>query len=141
MMLNDKRDEQMTLFKEIMYKKITVREAERVARSVAQDKVRKKELVINPEINQMEQSLRDALGTRVHIDRKELGGQIKIDFFSTDDLRTILEMIQKNEGEKKPAEMLENYIAENSPELEIVAPISDDLKPEDDRTKDENRYF
>ena len=42
MMLNDKPEEQMVLFKEIFYKKITVREAERIARNIATDRARKK---------------------------------------------------------------------------------------------------
>ena len=66
----------------------------------------------------------------MHIDRKELGGQIKIDFFSTGDLRAILDLINKSAGEKRPEEMLENYIDKNNTEADING---------DDRTKDEIR--
>lgn len=111
LMLADHPEEQLVLFKEIVYKKITVREAEKLARKIAYDRVRKKEFMPDPEITELEEEFQEKLGTRVHIDRKELGGQIKIDFFSTEDLRTILDLISKGEIEKNPTEMLENHIA------------------------------
>ena len=85
LMLSDRPEEQMVLFKEIVFKKITVREAERIARRIAYDKVRKKEYIVDPEIAEMEEKLQETLGTRVHIEKKENGGQITIDFFTNDD--------------------------------------------------------
>ncbi|MFA6585685.1 MAG: ParB/RepB/Spo0J family partition protein [Candidatus Paceibacterota bacterium] len=135
LMLVDHKEEQMVLFKEILYKKITVREAEGLARKIAFDRVRKKELMPDPEIMELEGEFQDKLGTRVHIDRHELGGQIKIDFFSNEDLRTILDLINKGNIEKKPGEMLENYIAKNT-ELPDVPHLEEET-PLDDRTKEE----
>ncbi|MFA6524035.1 MAG: ParB/RepB/Spo0J family partition protein [Candidatus Paceibacterota bacterium] len=142
LMLADHPEEQLVLFKEIVYKKITVREAERLARKIAFDRVRKKEFMPDPEIIELEEEFQDKLGTRVHIDRKELGGQIKIDFFSTEDLRAILDLINKSNIEKKPAEMLENYIAQNTLKTdgEILnenKEIKTDEAPVDDRTGEE----
>jgi ParB family chromosome partitioning protein len=117
LMLVDHPQEQSVLFKEIVYKKITVREAEKLARKIAYDRVRKKEFMPDPEISELEEEFQDKLGTRVHIERKELGGQIKIDYFSTDDLRAILISINKGEIEKQPNEMLENYITKINPEI------------------------
>jgi ParB family chromosome partitioning protein len=141
LMLVDHPEEQLVLFKEILYKKITVREAERLARKIAYDRVRKKEFMPDPEITELEEEFQDKLGTRVHIDRKELGGQIKIDFFSTEDLRMILDSINKSAGEKKPEGMLENYIAKNvdpglATDVGRPAPEANEV-PLDDRTKDE----
>lgn len=135
LMLADYPEEQIVLFKEIVYKKITVREAERLARKIAFDRVRKKEFMPDPEIIELEEEFQNKLGTRVHIDRKELGGQIKIDYFSTDDLREILNLINKANVERKPEEMLENYIAQNTTEANSAG----DLVPEslDDRTGEE----
>ncbi len=139
LMLADHPEEQMVLFKEIVYKKITVREAERLARKIAYDRVRKKEFMPDPEITELEEEFQEKLGTRVHIDRKELGGQIKIDFFSTEDLRTILDLIHKGEIEKKPEEMMENYITQNNlNETDSGRPTSADI-PVDDRTKEETQ--
>jgi len=127
LMLADRPEEQIVLFKEILYKKITVREAERLSRNIAYDRVRKKEFMPDPELVELEEAFGERLGTRVQIDRRELGGQIKIDFLSVDDLREILTLIGKS-GAKKPTDMLENYISENSIQNEV---------PLDDRSREE----
>ena len=142
LMLVDHPEEQIVLFKEILYKKITVREAERLARKIAYDRVRKKEFIPDPEITELEEEFQDKLGTRVHIDRKELGGQIKIDFFSIEDLRTILDSINKSISEKKPEEMLQNFINKNNSDQKneegpSETSASSPLAGEDDRTKNE----
>jgi ParB family transcriptional regulator, chromosome partitioning protein len=153
LMLADHPEEQIVLFKEILYKKITVREAEKLARKIAFDRVRKKEFMPDPELVELEEEFQDKLGTRVHIDRKELGGQIKIDFFSNDDLRMILDMISKSNIERNPAELLEKHIAKTE-DLAVKQP-SEITNPEasfsnvaeipipevalDDRTGDEKK--
>lgn len=118
LMLMDYPQEQTVLFKEILFKKITVREAERLARRVALDRVRNKEYLPNPEIADLEVAFQERLGTRVQIDMKETGGQLRIDFFSPEDLRTILSMLPKGTEIRKADEMLDNHIMENgvSPE-------------------------
>lgn len=142
LMLSDRPAEQIVLFKEIMFKKMSVREAERVARKIAFDKVRKKEYLVDPEIALMEEKLQETLGTRVHIERKENGGYITIDFFTNDDLRTILDMIKNKEG-GNPNQMLENYIAKEE-EKNGTATIDENkeeepIDTEEDRTKEEIR--
>jgi ParB family transcriptional regulator, chromosome partitioning protein len=102
MMLNDRPEEQSTLFKEIMFRKLTVREAEMIARKIAVEKVRKKDFGADPEVNEIEEKLAESLGTRVHIERKEVGGKIHIDFFSKDDLRKILEVLNKQVSSEAP---------------------------------------
>jgi ParB family chromosome partitioning protein len=136
LMLADHPDEQVVLFKEIIYKKITVREAERLARKIAFDRVRKKEFMPDPEITELEEEFQQKLGTRVHIEKKEAGGQIKIDYFSTDDLREILELIHKSEIEKKPADMLEKHINQT----EVKEEVKEETNAEaiDDRSKEES---
>lgn len=146
LMLVDHPQEQLVLFKEIVYKKITVREAERLARKIAFDRVRKKELMPDPEITELEEQFQEKLGTRVHIDRKETGGQIKIDFFSAEDLRTILDLINKTEIKNSSSDMparaamLENHIANSLNN----APVSDVTNaeagvPVDDRSSEEKK--
>src|SRR3989339_703298 len=134
LMLADHPEEQLVLFKEILYKKITVREAERLARKIAYDRVRKKEFMPDPEITELEEEFQEKLGTRVHIEKKELGGQIKIDYFSTEDLRAILDLINKQGEIKKMDSMLENFIAKNNSKEEI--PTLEET-PVDDRTKED----
>ena len=44
----------------------------------------------------MEKKLSDTLGTRVSIEKREVGGKIHIDFFDNNDLLTILNLFSKN---------------------------------------------
>ena len=95
LMLDSRKEEQETLFKEIMFRKMSVREAELIARKIAYDKARKKEVALDPELMDLEHRLAESLGTRVIIERKENGGKITIDFYSREDLRTILKMVDE----------------------------------------------
>ncbi len=95
LMLTDRPEEQMTLFKEIVFKKLNVREAEMVARKIAVEKQRKKD-IIDPEIIEIEGKMTESLGTRVSIEKKEVGGKVTIDFFSNEDLRAIMHLLEKN---------------------------------------------
>lgn len=95
LMLIDRPEEQKTLFQEIMVKKLSVRETESIARRIAYERVRKKEYLVDPQIAAMEQKLTEQLGTRVHIERKDVGGKVTIDFISNDDLHVILDLLDK----------------------------------------------
>lgn len=91
MMLVDRPQEQETLFKEIIFKKLNVREAESIARHIAVERARK---LIDQELIDIEGLFKEKLGTRVRIEKKENeGGRVTIDFFNKDDLRALLEMI------------------------------------------------
>lgn len=103
LMLIDKPAEQITLFKEMLMRKMTVREAESLARRVAFEKVRKKSLMANPEVVDLEERLAESLGTRVHIEPKEKGGKITIDYFSHDELLSLAGLI-KSAGKGKSHE-------------------------------------
>lgn len=108
MMLSGKPEEQNTLFKEIMYKKLSVREAERIARRIAVDRVRKRELLPDARVMSLEDELEERLGTRVHIQRKADGGKITIDFFSDSDLEEILALLKSKELDREET-MLERF--------------------------------
>lgn len=99
LMLVDRPEEQETLFKEIIFRKITVREAEQLARRIAVDRARKKDPELHdPEIRELENKLNIALGTRVLIETRDKGGRVVIDFMNNDDLRHILDLIEKQQG-------------------------------------------
>ncbi len=151
MTLGDRPEEQSTLFKEIMYKKLTVREAEAIARRIAYDKIRKKDIGIDLETQELEEQLTETLGTRVSIEKKENGGKIMIDFFSADDVRHFIELLQSSKA-SSPTELLDRHIAQNQdaqikqsvpegiqePEVTETTPENlDDRTPEEIK-KDEN---
>lgn len=85
LMLADKPEEQMTLFKEIVTRRLTVRDSEALARRAAVERVRHKALV-SPDLLNLEKQLSERLGTRVRIEKKDTGGKVMIDFFSPEDL-------------------------------------------------------
>ena len=132
LMLADRPEEQTVLFKEIVFKKMTVRDAEKAARRIAYDRVRKKEYLVDPEIAEMEEKLQESLGTRVHIEKKENGGYITIYFITNDDLHTILGIIKNNEN-RNPTEMLDKFIANNS---EVASKQEENIPSEENKEED-----
>lgn len=88
MALNNRPEERETLFKEIILKRLPVRAAERIARSIAQERVHKYHRK-SPEMVALEKSLTETLGTRVIIETNAEGGRLLIDFFSPEDLSVI----------------------------------------------------
>lgn len=91
--LNDRPEERETLFKEIILKRLPVRAAERIARSIAQERVHKRHRK-TPEIVELEKSLTETLGTRVIIETSaDEGGRLLIDFFSSDDLQQLADAL------------------------------------------------
>ncbi len=157
LMLVDRPEEQLTLYKEIIYRKLTVREAEQISRKIAFDKVRKKEYAPDPELTELEEKLSESLGTRVSIERRDNGGKLSIDFFSNEDLRTILDIFdaQKSRGGET---MLDKHIAkvdgENSaasltageqtvsamPDAIVTADLADDRSKEEKIDSEEELY-
>ncbi|HBC44402.1 MAG TPA: hypothetical protein DIU16_03030 [Candidatus Vogelbacteria bacterium] len=134
LMLAEKPEEQLTLFKEILYKQLTVREAEALSRRMAQERVRNKEYLVDPRILEIEGALAEKLGTRVHIEKRgEKGGKITIDFFSDEDLRALLTPLLA-EGAQAAVEAVAAVgegpalmVEENSDAQTIAEDDSDDL--------------
>ncbi len=127
LMLIDRPEEQVTLFKEIVFKKMTVREAEAIARKTALDRVRRHNSDVDPELLAIETKLKESLGTRVRIERREVGGKITIDFFSDADLNTFVDIINVSKaGKTTPVSGLPADFTPVEPEI-----------PLDDRSKQE----
>jgi len=100
MALNDRPEERETLFREIILKRLPVRAAERIARSIAQERVHKHHRK-SQEMVEIEKSLTETLGTRVIIETNAEGGCLRIDFFSPDDLQQLVDTLA---AEKKAEE-------------------------------------
>ncbi|MEX0930715.1 MAG: ParB/RepB/Spo0J family partition protein [Candidatus Paceibacterota bacterium] len=100
LMLNDKPEELETLYREILLKKLSVREVERITRKIANDKVRSRKWKdIDPELIEYEKKFTETLGTRVQILKTDFGGKLTIDYFAENDLNKLLEMLNQNNGE------------------------------------------
>lgn len=95
LMLNDRPEEQDVVYREILLKKLSVREVERIVRKIATDKVRKKNpMEFDNELIEMEKQFMETLGTRVQIQKTDYGGQLTIDYFSVVDLESMLSRIR-----------------------------------------------
>lgn len=126
LMLADRPEEQETLFQDILLRKLNVREAEMIARKIAKDRARKKEKDLNPEIIEFEHRLNEALGTRVHIETKEQGGKIVIDYYDLVDLKKLLEKLH-NDGPISMAEVVEeNVLVNDAGDVIVLDPVSND---------------
>jgi ParB family chromosome partitioning protein len=139
MMLRDKPDKQQQLFKEVVRKDLTVRETEERARRDAQDKVRKKKNKIDPETKALEEELSDTLGTRVTIEKDKEGGKLVIDFFSDEDLESLIEMVKNNEEASMDEVMKEyaNALDDDSGEGEESQPDEGTVTPAETKTNEE----
>ena len=90
LMLVEHKDEQKALYEDIIVKKISVREAEILSRNIATERAR---AFLDPAMKNLQQKAENALGTRVRIEKKGVKGKISIDFFSEEELHSILNKI------------------------------------------------
>ena len=129
MALNDRPLERETLFKEIILKRLPVRAAERIARSIAQERVRKYHRK-SPDMVELEKKLTESLGTRVIIETNAEGGRLLIEFFSPEDLSTLASALESSS-------LLAQTPTSPMPEFPNTTQLTDDpvpkAAPEEDR--------
>ena len=132
--LNDRPEEREALFREITLKRLSVRAAERIARSIAQERVRSYNRK-SREMVDLEKSLTEKLGTRVIIETNAEGGCLRIDFFSSDDLQQLIDTLAAEKEKQVGFPIFANttqlpVIEENDP-IVPAAPEEEEF-PEDD---------
>lgn len=130
LMLMDRPQEQKTLFKEITTQRMTVRDAEQLARRIATERTRKPDLT--PELLLLERELTEKLGTRVRIEKKDQGGKVLIDFFSVDDLAHIRSVISHISQQAIPPTSTLAAAPAETPMPEQPAAVPQEEKQEDD---------
>lgn len=132
MALNDRPEERETLFKEIILKRLPVRAAERIARSIAQERVHKHHRK-SAEMVELEKSLTETLGTRVIIETNAEGGCLRIDFFSPDDLQQLVDALAAQEKAEEEAAEVAMQIFPNTTQLSNdPVPAAAPEEPSDD---------
>lgn len=104
LMLSDRPEEQDVLFKEILLRKMSVRDAEKISRRIAYDKVRKKERMFDPEIVEMEEGASRRLGARVTVEPKDVGGRIRIEYLSDEELHKIMTILNEEKADEESVE-------------------------------------
>jgi len=144
LMLVDRPEEQVVLFKEIMAKKLTVREAESLSRRVATERIRNKGKYLDPQIIEMEKNFTETLGTRVRIEKLKEGGTLTIDFFSPEDLRALLAKLDKSGGPIVSAQNVTTPVPTESVEVisnEESARLIDDRAPVEAEKEDNTEMY
>lgn len=136
LMLNDRPEEQDVVFREILLKKLSVREVERIVRKIATDKVRNKDpRYFDTELIEMEKKFMDTLGTRVQIQKTTYGGRLTIDYFAVEDLVSMLTRMRadgiqmKHSPASATAEQLETLVV-NTPLAMVNESIESPIEPE-----------
>ena len=139
LMLSDRPEEQNTLFHEIVMKKLPTRAAERIARSIAQDRVRKNYYRKTADVIAIEKALAEALGTRVIIESGGEGGRLTIDFFSQEDLAALAEVLS-GRTPAPHAEGGENTTPIEPPVFPNTTQVEDPDAPVDDEESAKRAY-
>lgn len=132
LMLIDRPEEQKTLFRDILIRKLSVRDVEKITRQIAVEKVRKKDP--RPEITALEKEFAERFGTQVEIREQEQGGKLIINFFTTEDLENILSQIG-NRGYREPVP--ENESKQETAHNDESVVLSDDRSQEE---KEEDNF-
>lgn len=90
----DDKQGQLKAAKEIIKRGLSVREAEKLCKRLSQPQL-KKEKEKQPEVIELENRLKQILGTKVKIDHKGNKGKIEIQYYSLDELDRLLEILMK----------------------------------------------
>lgn len=145
LMLNDRPEEQDTVFREILLKKLSVREVERITRKIATDKVRKRDWKhSDPTLIEIEKQFTETLGTRVQIMKTDYGGKLTIDYFSPEDLNKILLLVKQERadggGRLATAAIIEEMTESEEATNEIIEELTENtpLEAADNNTVIEN---
>lgn len=91
----ENKQKQLTAAKEIIKKGLSVREAEGLCKKLSQPPKQKKEKIKLPEVADLEDRLKQSLGTKVKINHKEKSGKIEIEYYSLEELDRLLEILMR----------------------------------------------
>lgn len=91
-----KESEQTRLCTKIIKDDLSVRETESYAKKIAFHKSKIKTTDKDPDLNSIEQALREIFGTKVTIAKTKNGGKIEIEFYSDTDLSRVVTLLKSN---------------------------------------------
>lgn len=105
LMLSDRKEDQLNLYRDILEKNLTVREAENISRRIAQDRARRKDNLPDPETRMLEEKISEKLGARVQIEKEGEKRRIHIDIFSDEELQSFVDKIIPRENKEENKNM------------------------------------
>lgn len=97
----EKESDQKKILKKILNKSLSVRQTEELVRSLGKEEKKSKSpknisKPTSPFLGQIEKRLRSNLSTKVNIREKGEGGEIRIEYYSNDDLERLLQIIDED---------------------------------------------
>lgn len=98
----ENEDDQKEILKKIISKSLSVRQAETLVKNAGEKSGKpksksKKDKTSDPFFNEIEKRLRNNYSTRVHVKPKGKGGEIRIEFYSNDDLERLLQLLDEKD--------------------------------------------
>lgn len=87
---------QKTAAEYIIQNKLSVRETENYIKNLFRNKEKKKTIIENPDFKEVEDKLKNILGTKVKLLANNNRGKITIEYFSNDELDRLLEFFYRN---------------------------------------------
>lgn len=94
----DSKDDQKKILSEIEKKSLSVRQTEDLVKSYKEKSEQKKKLPEkkeNPFLKELTKQLRNKLSTKVNIKKKKKGGEIRIEYYSNDDLERLMQLFNE----------------------------------------------
>ena len=89
-----KESEQVRLCTKVIKDDLSVRDTESYAKNMSLSKTRSKAIDKDPNLNSLEQELREIFGTKVKILKSKRGGKIEIEFYSDTDLERVITILK-----------------------------------------------
>lgn len=93
---------QLELYQLVRRRGLTVRQTEALAVTLAPRRRRGGAHRVDPQLKELEDELRRALGTKVSLAARKKGGRIVIDYFSAEDLARLLQLLGVGDGAAAP---------------------------------------
>ena len=90
----NKESEQMRLCTKVIKDDLSVRDTESYAKRISINKAKSKEDKNDPNLNSIEQELREIFGTKVKILKSKKGGKIEIEFYSNTDMERVITLLK-----------------------------------------------
>jgi ParB family transcriptional regulator, chromosome partitioning protein len=90
----DKESEQIRLCTKVMKDDLSVRDTESYAKNMSLRKPKARKIEEDPNLNSLEQELREIFGAKVKILKSKKGGRIEIEFYSDADLSRVITLLK-----------------------------------------------
>jgi len=90
----NRESEQMRLCTKVIKDDLSVRDTESYAKKISISRAKSKDTKEDPNLNSIEQELREIFGTKVKILKSKKGGKIEIEFYSNADMERVITLLK-----------------------------------------------